>query len=333
MIPPFGRDGIRKINSNRSELKKLTAHDYEDMLQVSLNHADPVRLVLIRSQVAIPVFKGLIPGPDGERITKLLFVMAHWHGLAKLRMHTDSTLAILKTTTTQLGEMLREFKDKTCPNFATKELAREAQARVRRSQKASEAFTSTAQADGKHVPSLLRVAKRRLMAKLSGRKLAQCTARERVQSEHHKDAFPGGLRVDYCQIRNNRFLLHSDSKYSIYAVSRCADIVIMLHKVELMHRYATTRFPVLGTKDIASSLATMYDRETRIDRIDRTLKRKRGERRSPDSTPSQYARDDKLAFSAGKTENHSISIFQLVQQHRRDPAVKVLPLPSCIPTY
>jgi hypothetical protein len=33
-IPPFGVDGIRKIWSNRSELKKMTAHDYEDMLQV-----------------------------------------------------------------------------------------------------------------------------------------------------------------------------------------------------------------------------------------------------------------------------------------------------------
>lgn len=33
-IPPFGIDEIRKITSNRSELKKMTAHDYEDMLQV-----------------------------------------------------------------------------------------------------------------------------------------------------------------------------------------------------------------------------------------------------------------------------------------------------------
>jgi hypothetical protein len=33
-IPPFGVYGIRKIWSNRSELKKMTAHDYEDMLQV-----------------------------------------------------------------------------------------------------------------------------------------------------------------------------------------------------------------------------------------------------------------------------------------------------------
>jgi hypothetical protein len=33
-IPHFGVDDIRKITSNWSELKKMTAHDYEDMLQV-----------------------------------------------------------------------------------------------------------------------------------------------------------------------------------------------------------------------------------------------------------------------------------------------------------
>lgn len=33
-IPLFGIDGIRKITSNRSELKKMTAHEYEDMLLV-----------------------------------------------------------------------------------------------------------------------------------------------------------------------------------------------------------------------------------------------------------------------------------------------------------
>jgi hypothetical protein len=40
-IPPFGIDGIRKIRSNRSELKKMTAHDYEDMLQVCVTTSIP----------------------------------------------------------------------------------------------------------------------------------------------------------------------------------------------------------------------------------------------------------------------------------------------------
>jgi glutamate synthase domain-containing protein 3 len=63
---------------------------------------------------------------------KLLFDMAHWHALAKLRMHNDITLKILQATTISLGEKLRNFSRTTCSAFATKELSREYNARVRR---------------------------------------------------------------------------------------------------------------------------------------------------------------------------------------------------------
>ena len=33
-VPPFGHDSIRRMVTNRSELKKLACRDYEDMLQV-----------------------------------------------------------------------------------------------------------------------------------------------------------------------------------------------------------------------------------------------------------------------------------------------------------
>jgi hypothetical protein len=65
----------------------------------------------------------------------LLFVTAHWHSLAKLRMHTDLTLDIMDTVTTSLGEKLRKFKDMTCSAFVTHELEREFNARVRRQAK------------------------------------------------------------------------------------------------------------------------------------------------------------------------------------------------------
>lgn len=61
--------------------------------------------------------------------------MAHWHGLAKLRIHTDRTLEILDQTTTLLGQYLRDFHSKTCSSFNTKELPREANARDRRKTK------------------------------------------------------------------------------------------------------------------------------------------------------------------------------------------------------
>jgi hypothetical protein len=62
----------------------------------------------------------------------LLFLMAHFHGLAKLRMHHDKILGIMDTLTTSLGEGLRSFNQTTCPAFNTKELRREYHARVRR---------------------------------------------------------------------------------------------------------------------------------------------------------------------------------------------------------
>jgi hypothetical protein len=58
--------------------------------------------------------------------------MAHWHGLAKLRLHTDETLSVLDHATTDLGQQLRSFQTETCAKYDTHELKREAEARQRR---------------------------------------------------------------------------------------------------------------------------------------------------------------------------------------------------------
>jgi hypothetical protein len=47
----------------------------------------------------------------------LLFVVAHWHGLAKLRLQTDPTLDIMDSATVSLGEELRGFVKKTCSAY------------------------------------------------------------------------------------------------------------------------------------------------------------------------------------------------------------------------
>jgi hypothetical protein len=52
--------------------------------------------------------------------------------MAKLRMHNDLTLDIMEAATTSLGKKLREFTEKTCSAFDTKELRREYNARVRK---------------------------------------------------------------------------------------------------------------------------------------------------------------------------------------------------------
>jgi hypothetical protein len=87
-VPKFGRDAIRNFPGNVSDLKKLAAHDYEDILQC-----------------IIPVIEGLIE-PHNNAILQLLFTLAQWHALAKLQVHTDATVALLERTTKLLGRRI-----------------------------------------------------------------------------------------------------------------------------------------------------------------------------------------------------------------------------------
>jgi hypothetical protein len=81
---------------------------------------------------AIAAFEGLLEEPHNKRLMKLLYRTAEWHALAKARMHTDSSLTLLENLTIEFGQLMRNFRDLTCSQFATKELPREAAARVRR---------------------------------------------------------------------------------------------------------------------------------------------------------------------------------------------------------
>jgi hypothetical protein len=76
-------------------------------------------------QCAIPAFEGLFEKPHERVIQDLLFTLASWHGLAKLRMHTDATLECLDKLTTKLGQAIRKFSSVTCQAFVTHELPRE----------------------------------------------------------------------------------------------------------------------------------------------------------------------------------------------------------------
>ncbi len=96
-------------------MKKLAARDWEDMLQV-----------------AIPVFEGLLEEPYNSIVLDLLFTLATWHALAKLRLPADSTISILEKTTTNLGILLRRFAATVYGVFVTCELPQEEAACGRR---------------------------------------------------------------------------------------------------------------------------------------------------------------------------------------------------------
>ncbi|KAI0247483.1 hypothetical protein BJV78DRAFT_1133218 [Lactifluus subvellereus] len=123
-IPQWGQT-IRRFTNNVSEMKKLAARDYEDLLQC-----------------CIPAFEGLLEEPHNKRLMKLLYRTAEWHGLAKLRIHTDLTLDHLEELTKEFGLLMRQFRDQSCSQFQTVELPQEVEARKRQQQPNANAMAS-----------------------------------------------------------------------------------------------------------------------------------------------------------------------------------------------
>ncbi|KAG9092910.1 hypothetical protein FS749_015341 [Ceratobasidium sp. UAMH 11750] len=84
---------IRNFSFDVSEMTKFAARDYEDVLQCFL-----------------PAIEGLFTDEQHRRISALVFTFAKWHTLAKLRMHTESTLQVLELETRVLAQRLRLFQ-------------------------------------------------------------------------------------------------------------------------------------------------------------------------------------------------------------------------------
>ncbi|KAJ3557650.1 hypothetical protein NM688_g1363 [Phlebia brevispora] len=110
----FGNDTIRRFTDNVSELKKLAARDYEDILQC-----------------IIPCIEGLLLAPLERVVMDMLWYLLLWHAMGKLRMHTEPTIKILERVTTDLGKAVRAFARKS-KSISTYELHRESEARKRR---------------------------------------------------------------------------------------------------------------------------------------------------------------------------------------------------------
>jgi hypothetical protein len=83
-------------------------------------------------QCSIAVFEGLFPAGHDSPVQSLLYRFAQWHALAKLRIHSDSTVTFLEQTFNQLSQLLRKFRRVTCAAYETMELPREKAARQRR---------------------------------------------------------------------------------------------------------------------------------------------------------------------------------------------------------
>ncbi|KAF9643158.1 hypothetical protein BDM02DRAFT_3104797 [Thelephora ganbajun] len=125
-VPTFSLDTIRKFSNNVSAMKKLAARDFEDILQC-----------------IIPVIEGLLPEKDERDVLNLIFKLATWHAYAKLRLHTDHTLASFDALTKPLGAALRHFAGKLSDRFNIQELPKEVEARKRQAAKGKDKGKTT----------------------------------------------------------------------------------------------------------------------------------------------------------------------------------------------
>jgi hypothetical protein len=106
----------------------------------------------------IPAVDGLLPEPHNTQLLTLLYRLAEWHALAKLRMHTEHTLQRLEEATRTIGHELRTFRDWTRTAFTCKELPRETAARARnKQQKQAQKGTTMSSQSTKSTPAKVKL--------------------------------------------------------------------------------------------------------------------------------------------------------------------------------
>ena len=122
-------------------MRQHVARHFEDMLQV----CGTLFLVFAYKrpyssdyQCSIPAFEGLFPPNHDAIIRTLLFRLCEWHALAKPRLHSDDSLALLDEALKKLGAQIRRFQERTCEVFKAHELPSEAAARQQRQQARAE---------------------------------------------------------------------------------------------------------------------------------------------------------------------------------------------------
>jgi hypothetical protein len=66
----------------------------------------PMCIIDVLSQCAMPAFEGMFPEDHDTIVQSLLYRFAQWHALAKLRIHSETTLSVLDATFKRLSRQL-----------------------------------------------------------------------------------------------------------------------------------------------------------------------------------------------------------------------------------
>ncbi|KAI8973085.1 hypothetical protein BD414DRAFT_425210 [Trametes punicea] len=259
-VPVFGRDTIRHMSSNMSEMKQMAARDYEDALQCF-----------------IPVVDRLLPPPHNEITLDLLFNTASMHALHKLRMHIDSTVTAIDTFFIIFTASLRRFKQVTCTAYHTTELPREVQARVRRQLRTASQAGSSRSGDGGGSRS-------------SGGSRSGTSGSSNAVAQDSLIAEKTASRRK--EFNMNTYKVHSlgDYRESIVSVGTTDSYTSQIG--EIAHRIAKTRFSRTSKKNFTQQLTNIERREARLEHISHQL-------RTDDSQPPPGSDGPKVSTAPG----------------------------------
>ncbi|KAI0312029.1 hypothetical protein OF83DRAFT_1067878, partial [Amylostereum chailletii] len=266
-IPVFGKETIRKFSTHISDVHQLAARDYEDILQC-----------------AIPVFDGLLPEPDNARLMKLLFMAAHWHGLAKLRLHTEDTVRMLRQLTRQVGRALRDFKKHVCEKYATVELDREREARLCRAVKKA---LKVAGADNTSAPS-------------AGETSSSITIGARAK----------GLSLD-------TYKTHALGYYADSIVYLGTMDSYSTKRLETEHRVSKVFYRRTNKKDFLKQIIRHHRRQRWVQQMENT-------RGNMNQRVDNTAVDGTSEYTIGRTENNPVSLPVFFRVFEDDVAVQAL---------
>lgn len=287
-------------------------------------------------QCSIPVFEGLLPEPHNTQVLTLLYHFGHWHGLAKLRLHTDETLAILDNLTTVLGNDLRTFKVKTCAAFKTKELQREADARRRRrvtqvaKAKASPVEPiSTGVATQPDTPQLTSVLSPTIADNTSSNQPTTSTSIDKSTTdlpasatrrprEFNMNTYKTHALGDY--VETIRQYGTTDS-YSTELVSESwiqPFAIFNYLKGELEHRNPKGRYKRTSKKQFKKQLAQIERRQARLRRIRQNIQTMGVKKDLQSSSPTDLSSHHHI----GVSENLPQHIGCFIQENQGDPATK-----------
>lgn len=242
----------------------------------------------------------------------LLFVVAQWHGLAKLRLHTDDTLIHLDKLTTDLGEQLRKFKKRTCAVFETKELPREILARDNKKNKSSANKRGKKPSTKPHKKPPTKPPKKSSTKPPSER-------RKPRKKEFRLNTYKNHALGHYVEIIRRYGTTDSYSTESVCVFLPTPDQRADNLQGELEHRTPKARYKRTSKKFFIRQITQIERREHRLRRI-----------RAHNNPSYGHDRDTSEAISPdmhhhiGKSQNEAEHIGTFLSTNAGDPAVKVV---------